>query len=182
MREMTDKEFRKLNRAELVDIIYELQKQKEECDARIEDLEAQLAEKTLHIENAGSIAEASLALNGVFIAAQAAADQYLQSIHAANEENEARQAVAEARCNELQKAAEAKVEAMTAAAEVKAAATLNEAEAKAVNMVKEAEARAKTVVEEAEAAAGEKWAQFQRNAENLIKAHDELNRLMQRGE
>ena len=55
-------------------------------------------------------------------------------------------------------------------------------EAKAVNMVKEAEARAKTVVEEAEAAAGEKWAQFQRNAENLIKAHDELNRLMQRGE
>ena len=143
---MTDKEFRKLNRAELVDIIYELQKQKEECDARIEDLEAQLAEKTLHIEN------------------------------------EARQAAAEAHCNELQKAAEAKVEAMIAAAEVKAAATLNEAEAKAVNMVKEAEARAKTVVEEAEAAAGEKWMQFQRNAENLIKAHDELNRLMQRGE
>lgn len=179
---MTDKEFRKLNRADLVDIIYELQKQKEECDARIEALEGQLAEKTLCIENAGSIAEASLALNGVFAAAQAAADQYLQSIHAANEENEARQAAAEAHCGELEKAAKAKAEAVTAAAEVKAAATLNEAEAKAVNIVKDAEVKAKVMIENAKIAAEEQWTQFRKNAEDLIKAHEELNRLMQRGE
>ena len=54
---MTNKELRKLSRAELIDILFELQTQ---------------------ITEAGSIAEAALRLNGVFEAAQAAADQYVR--------------------------------------------------------------------------------------------------------
>lgn len=42
----------------------------------------------MKLENAGSIAEAALALNGVFEAAQAAADQYLAQVHAANEQSQ----------------------------------------------------------------------------------------------
>ena len=82
---MTDKEFRRLTREELVDIIYELQKTQEQLRAENEELKKQLADKELKMENAGSIAEAALALNGVFEAAQEAADQYLAQVRAANE-------------------------------------------------------------------------------------------------
>jgi hypothetical protein len=42
--------------------------------------EEQLASRRIEVENAGSIAEASLRLNGVFQAAQEAADQYLENV------------------------------------------------------------------------------------------------------
>lgn len=77
---MTDKEFRRLTREELVEIIYELQKAQAQLRAENEELKKQLADKELKMENAGSIAEAALALNGVFEAAQAAADQYLEQV------------------------------------------------------------------------------------------------------
>ena len=80
---MTDKELKHLSRMELIDIIYELQKQNEQNAAQIEKLQAALDEKELHIENAGSIAEAAVQISGVLEAAQAAADQYLLSIRAA---------------------------------------------------------------------------------------------------
>ncbi len=77
---MTDKEFRKLSRAELIDIIYELQKQNESSQSEISSLRAQLEERNIAMSSAGSIAEAALKLNGVFEAAQNAADQYLESV------------------------------------------------------------------------------------------------------
>lgn len=77
---MTDKEFKRLRRAELVEIVYELQKQNEEKDKQIQALQAQLDERVLQVSTAGSIAEAALRVNKVFEAAQAAADQYLLSL------------------------------------------------------------------------------------------------------
>lgn len=82
---MTDKEFRKLSRAELIEIIYELQKREEEDNKTIEELNQKLEERELCLAEAGSIAEAALKLNQVFEAAQAAADQYLLSVHAVSE-------------------------------------------------------------------------------------------------
>ena len=82
MQSMTDKELRHLSRAELIDIIYELQKQNQAAAEEIEQLREALDEKELRLANAGSIAEAALSLNGVFEAAQAAADQYLLSVRA----------------------------------------------------------------------------------------------------
>ena len=70
---MTDKELKHLSRAELIDIIYELQKQSEEKDAQMQNMQAALNERTLRISKAGSIAEAAIGVNGVFEAAQAAA-------------------------------------------------------------------------------------------------------------
>lgn len=54
-------------------------------DAQIHELKDALAEiqekRDVDLENVGSIAEAALKLNGVFDAAQKAADHYLQSIY-----------------------------------------------------------------------------------------------------
>ena len=74
---MTDKELRRLSRAELIDILFELQTQNEALAAQNQNLAAQLKNRQLEMSESGSIAEAALRVNGVFEAAQAAADQYL---------------------------------------------------------------------------------------------------------
>mgnify|MGYP004618959493 FL=1 len=92
---MTDKELRRLSRSELIDIIYELQKQNQQKDAAYQELQNELEKKTLILSEAGSIAEAALQINDVFKAAQAAADQYVLSVEAMS--GEAEKTIAEAR-------------------------------------------------------------------------------------
>lgn len=85
---MTDQELRRLSRADLIDI-YTLQQQKEQAEQQLAQAQAQLQDRQLRLANAGSIAEAALSLNGVFDAAQAAADQYLQAVRTSAAETQA---------------------------------------------------------------------------------------------
>ncbi len=80
---MAEKELRKMNRTELIEIIYALQQNEKTLRAQVEELTRQLEDKHLRLERAGSIAEAALSMNHIFEAAQAAADQYLLSVRAA---------------------------------------------------------------------------------------------------
>ena len=77
---MTDKEFKRLSRSQLIDIIYQLQLKQKELEAENKKLKAELADKRIRMHQAGNIAEASLAVHKVMEAAQAAADQYLEEI------------------------------------------------------------------------------------------------------
>ena len=106
MKVMTDKEFRRLKRAELIEIIYRLQKNEEELKAENETLQKQLEDRSTRIQEAGSIAEAVLSLNGIFEAAQKAADDYLREIHTMNEETEQKIAKAKKQATEIIEAAE----------------------------------------------------------------------------
>ena len=74
------KDLRRLKRAELIEIIARYQNREKELLEKNRKLEAELNERNIRMSNVGSIAEASLAINGVFDAAQAAADQYLEEI------------------------------------------------------------------------------------------------------
>ena len=56
------------------------EKENESLRARVSELEGKLEDRSLKLKNIGSIAEASLSLNGVFEAAQAAADQYIAEL------------------------------------------------------------------------------------------------------
>ena len=85
---MTDKEFKRLSRAQLIEIIYQLQLQIDSLNEQNEKLEAALADRRLRISEAGSIANAALAINSCFQSAQAAADQYLYEIKALRDEAE----------------------------------------------------------------------------------------------
>ena len=117
---MTDKELRRLSRAELVDIIFELQKRCEECYGTIDKLQKKLDEKELRIANAGSIAEAAVQINGVLEAAQAAADQYLLSICAAEKAAQAKLAEADKQCAAMLASAQQKAADIIISAEQKA--------------------------------------------------------------
>jgi hypothetical protein len=69
---MTDKELKKLSRAELLEMLIEQSKRADELQAKLDKAEEELNSRQLKVDEAGSIAEASLRLNGVFEAAQAA--------------------------------------------------------------------------------------------------------------
>ncbi len=167
---MTDKELKRLSRVELIDIIYELQKQSEEKDAQMQKMQTALDDRTLRIENAGSIAEAAFSINGIFEAAQAAADQYLTSIKAATADME--QTLAEV---------EEKRQKILSDAEEQAADLVRKAEEQAENLVHSAEEQVTTMNAEAEKQCAEKWTEFERRANNLIAAHRELQNLMAEG-
>lgn len=85
---MTDKEFKRLNRAQLIDIIYQLQLQIEKLNDEKHELEIKLEEKRLRLSSVGNIAEAALEINNCFCSAQSAAEQYLNEIKAIREETE----------------------------------------------------------------------------------------------
>ena len=86
---MTDKEFKRLNRAQLIDIIYQLQLQIDKLNEQKQALERELADKRLRLHNAGNLAVAALEINNCFRSAQNAAEQYLNEIEAIREETEA---------------------------------------------------------------------------------------------
>ena len=83
---MTDKELRKLTRAELLEMLISQMKENERLQEQVEELAAQLEDRRIMLEEAGSIAEASLRLNGVFQAAEKAAQQYLENIKRLSDE------------------------------------------------------------------------------------------------
>lgn len=77
---MTEKELHKLKRGELLEMMLAQSREIDALRARVRDLEEKLADREIRIRESGSIAEAALRLNGIFEAAQAAADQYLENV------------------------------------------------------------------------------------------------------
>lgn len=96
---MTDKEFKRLSRAQLIDIIYQLQLQLDQLTEQNQSLEKALQDKRLRLSHAGNLAEAALEINDCFCSAQKAAEHYLSEIEAmyANVETERQRLLAEAR-------------------------------------------------------------------------------------
>lgn len=81
---MTEKELRRLNRRELLEMLIMQEKKLEQLQKKLDEAEAELSERRIAIKESGSIAEAALKLNGVFIAAQKAAEQYIDNIKMLN--------------------------------------------------------------------------------------------------
>lgn len=147
---MTDKELRKLSRRELLEMLVEQSRENDKLRAQIEQLQQQLSDRQLRIDQAGSIAEASLQINQVFEAAQQAAEQYLENIRALSgrqeevckklEEESARKAhvlLAEAKrtCDAMEAETTTKCAALTKDAEEKAEQTWQTAQRKIQQLI-----------------------------------------------
>lgn len=139
---MTDKDLRKLNRVELLQMLLEQGRQNDALRAQLDQANAQLASRQVTLDEAGSIAEAAMQLNQVFASAQRAADQYLENIRTLSGRQEAVCAKREAesrskceqmlaetqkKCQSLEEQTRARCEAMTSEAERKSAAVWDEA-------------------------------------------------------
>ncbi len=124
---MTEKELKKLNRKQLLELLLKQTERADVLQERLDEAEKKLSDKTLAEAEAGSIAEAALKLNGIFEAADAAAAQYLKNIkmlsknqnlllerREAKSRSKARAMIAEAekRCSEREAQCEKKIEEM----------------------------------------------------------------------
>lgn len=77
---MTEREVKRLSRAELLEMLLTQSKEVESLQQQLVAAGEKLYQRELLLETSGSIAEAALRLNGVFEAADAAAAQYLENI------------------------------------------------------------------------------------------------------
>ena len=77
---MTNKEFKKLSRSELLEMLLEQSKEVEQLKKQLKAANEALESKNIMLKNTGSIAEASLKLTNIFEEAQKAADIYLENI------------------------------------------------------------------------------------------------------
>ena len=77
---MTEKELRSLSKLELLELLRQQELEIGQLTADKEESDRMLVERRVSIEQAGSLADASLALSGVMRAAQDAADVYLDNI------------------------------------------------------------------------------------------------------
>lgn len=83
---MTDKELRRLSRKELLELLIAEEKEKQKLAKELEETRIQLSDRTIDIQNAGTLAEAVFSLNGVYKAVDEAAQQYLENIKKRDEE------------------------------------------------------------------------------------------------
>lgn len=106
---MPDKDLRKLGRSELLELLVKLSEENEKLTAECATLHHQLEDKALRIQDAGSIAEAALRVNGIFEDAQKAAEQYIENVRSLNEsaqaDADALKMQTERTCAELESAA-----------------------------------------------------------------------------
>lgn len=124
--------MKKLSRTDLLQMLIDQSEELNSLRARLEKAEAELLQKEITLSEAGSIAEAALKLNGVFEAAQAASQQYLENIKHMSERQDALSRIKERetrekcerqiletqrRCSTLESESKAKCDAMVSKAE-----------------------------------------------------------------
>ena len=84
---MTEKELRHLSRKELLEILIDQTKEITSLRDTVQKLENELTERRITIAKSGSLAEASMKLNGLFADADKAAKQYLENARLIEEES-----------------------------------------------------------------------------------------------
>lgn len=77
---MNERELKGLGRLDLLEMMLEISKENEQLKIQLKEAQKKLANRSIAIEKAGSIAEASLQLGGVFEAAQEACDLYVTNM------------------------------------------------------------------------------------------------------
>lgn len=137
---MTDQELKKLSRKDLLNLLISQGRERDTLQTELEQMKAELKNRQIRIEQAGSIAEASLQLNDVFEAAQAAAQQYLENIRQRSEQIEEVYAEREAACAQMETETRRKCQAMEAEAKEKSEAYWTEISGRLKKLCQEHEA------------------------------------------
>lgn len=133
---------------------------KEQCAAgeqmqeKIESLAQQLSDRVILKDNAGSLADAAIHINGVFAAAQSAADQYLENIERMYREQEKSCALMDAEARE------------------KAAQMIRDAEAHCAALAEQTRLRCEALKNDAEKNVWQKWSSL---SEQLKQISNEIH-------
>ena len=154
MKQIKDKDLKKLRRSDLVEIIYRLQENERSLNREITALQQKINDRRIIIDESGSIAEAALKLNSVFEAAQRAADEYLQNIKLNSRQASKSVDEADEKAKAIISDANSKRKETAEALDVQIRKILEKAKEKADSIVAEANLQAKEILEKAKADAG----------------------------
>lgn len=80
---MTTKELKKLNRAQLLEVLIDEMEENAKLRSNLEAARTELENRRIELSSCGSLAEAALKINDVFSAADAAAEEYLANLRKA---------------------------------------------------------------------------------------------------
>ena len=150
---MTSKELKRMSRSELLQMLLSQMEENERLRTQLDSANAQLEDRKIVCANVGSIAEAALQLNGVFDAAERAAQQYLESVR------------------ELENQQDVLKEKLAGEAQANADAII----AQANTIMEEAKAYQAKAKQEAD----DYWQKVQNMVQNLLKEHQSLTSLLQ---
>ena len=197
---LNDRQIQRLKRGELLEILIESSRENEKLrgqvdslNTEIEGLNGKLSDRSIKIDKAGNLAEAALALNGVFDVAQAAAQQYLDNLQALCEREEEncirKEKQVQALVDRLLADTNEKCAAMTKAAEDECAAinsrTLERCGAmerlsqeRCRQLENETKQKCDMLVAEAELQAQQKWDALTAKLEAFYDAHKGLRELL----
>lgn len=113
---MSDLDPKKLSRADLLSMLLAQRRENESLRLRLAQAQEELADRRISMDKAGSIAEASLQISGIFQAAEAACTQYTENLRALSEAQQSRFARLEqecqTRCAQMEQETTAKCEKM----------------------------------------------------------------------
>ena len=168
------KELRRLKRKDLLEILLEQSKENEDQKLllavqkkKILHLEQRLEDRRIDIAQAGTLAEASLKLNGIFDAAQAAADQYLENLKTVDDRCAAMEKETKERCDAMEKEVKDRCEVMERE-------TIDRCE----SMAEETLQKCQELKEQAQKEADQHWAGLSEKLEKFYEAHAGLRELL----
>ena len=82
---MTDRELHRLSRRDLLELLITQEQENRKLRGELARAQAALEDRTITVAQAGTMAEAAMRLNGVFEAADRAAQQYLDNLRFSKE-------------------------------------------------------------------------------------------------
>lgn len=159
---MADEDLKKLKRADLLNRLLLTTRENERLKTELAEARVKLADRQLDMLDTGSIAEASLKLNGVFEAAQAAADQYLDNIERLYRGR-----------GELVREAQSKAQALVAQAKLDAQDQLAQVRVDAEAEAEQVRVAARTAADEARQQARRSQAEADEARRAALRARDE---------
>ena len=157
---MTKKELRKLSRAELLEMLIHQSADLQDCREKLAAAEEALQNREIAIDKAGSIAEASLSLNGVFEAAQLACRQYTENVRLLSERQDAI-------CAKMEAEGRARADAL-----------LFKAQQESAEIRKKTETECAALLEKAKAEAQRYWDEVSDKLKAFYEAHADLQELL----
>ena len=186
---VVDKSLQKLKRAELLELLLEqsrnndsLKIQLEEKAGVIGELKKQLKDRKIDIQSAGTIAEASFKFNGVYDAAEKAAQQYLENLQELYRKEQelysVNEAAVENRCSALLQATNERCEFMKEDTQKKCDELMTTTMQKCEERERESEERCRMLDSKAKADVDNRWNELSRRLEEFYASHAGIRELL----
>lgn len=147
---MTEKELKKLNRYQLLELIILQTEQITELEKQLSHTKEQLDAQQIQSSQAGSIADAAMQLSGIFKAAQKAADTYLENVKRHTDNADRIEAEATAAAEQLLEKARTEADSLTKNAKTEATTLVENAQTEATTLVENARSNAERITTNAQ--------------------------------